>query len=228
MKKLYTFKEFILEYQKTTEYSFSQFCKLHESPQGDFENDGVFADEMLAKEMELDTLHQFRLSGFMKDIKPITNYGDKESKKFNVVIDSKKHEVYIGFINDGVFNVLGKMAYKDSLRPVDNSIIVTKIITHSEHRRDGLASAIYKSLMKEGYTIVSDSFQYKGAINLWKGFYDDSQEWKTLIDDTKIQVQIYDIALDKIIAKNVRTANDTDIWSKDTSLKNIRLVAFLK
>ena len=225
-----SFKEYIIKYQniqKEKQLSFSQFNKLiSESPQLD-PDEGVFADEMLAKEIGLDVLHQYSLSGHMQETKPIENVSDFESKKFNIVMDTKRHEVHIGFIHNGLFNVVGKMVYKESSKPRENSLIVSKIVVHSAHKRLRLASAIYKSLMADGYTLVSDYYQYKGAVNLWKGFYDDENEWKTLIDDTKIKVQVYDIAADKLLAKDVRTLKDEDIWSEDSSKRNIRLVAFI-
>lgn len=82
------------------------------------------------------------------------------------------------------------------------------LIREKYYRGLGLAECIYTSLVKSGYSIVSDSVQYDGARNLWRKL------------SKKFNVCVWDHYNKKIIKTNHKI-NNTDIenldkeWSED-------------
>lgn len=234
-KYLETFQErvanWLNEYHFNDNYIFTSFRQyLNESPQWD-KTDCTFGQEELQKMIgNHDYLDEFRWSG-VQDYRAIVNKGDKESNKF-IILTNDKSKVILGYCDDGMFKVLCKLTHKsDKTYPLIDTVVEVKTVnTHSKWRKKGFATAIYKSMMFEGTKIMSDAVQYKGAVKLWKSFFEssDGQEWKSMIDDKKIKVQLYDIITKNIVYKNisdVKELTDNDIWSYDSSKANLRLVA---
>ena len=230
-----TFQEkiafWINEYNFNENYTFTTFRQyLNESPQWD-NHDCTFGQEDLQKMLgNNDFLDQFRWSG-VQEYRAIVNKGDKDSNKF-IILTNDQSKVFLGHCDDGMFKVLCELNHKSNkIYPlIGNVIEVKKVNTHSKWRRKGFATAIYKSIMFEGTKIMSDAVQYKGAVKIWKSFFEsnEGQEWKSMIDDKKIKVQLYDIITKKIIYDNisdVKDLTDVDIWSFDSSKANLRLVA---
>ena len=212
---------------------FTEWCQdiVNETPE--FENtDCYFGDEELAKVMGIeDALEIFSLNGLMDRGILIENVFNNKSptSKLTIILEPNKKGVYIGTCHNGAFSVLGKMMYQDSTI-FNKALEVYKILVHSTKFEEGLATAIYQSLLYDGYTIVSDSYQYKGAKNLWKRLYNDQHIWKYMVKDKRIQVGVFDISLGKFVSKDAKNLQDTDIWSDvddktQVSKANIRLVA---
>jgi hypothetical protein len=217
---------------KNTGMAIPTFTKwLNENP--DYEDaDCYFGDEELAKLMGLDTaLEVFSLNGLMNRGTTLVNVFTKnpDVNKLMIIHEPNKKGIYIGGCYDGAFSVIGKMMYKDTtLFP--NALEVYKVIVHSSRFDEGIATALYQSILNAGFTIISDNYQYKGAKGLWKRLY-GNESWKYTINGNKIHVGIYDTFDHKWISKDARNIKDQDIWNDVTSggesKAHIRLVAQL-
>lgn len=93
-------------------------------------------------------------------------------------------------------------------------ITINTVHTTKEWQKQGISSALYKHIINDGYTIISDKIQYEGAVNLWKNF--------PFVPGTVTYV--YNIKEDKIISKYSSNTPDSQIWSDDESKQKIRLV----
>lgn len=210
--------------------SFSQY--LRESPQWE-RTDCTFGQEELQKMMgNEDFLEEFSWSG-VQDYRAIINKGDKGSNKFIILTDDKAR-TFLGHCDGGTFKVLSILTYSQpKIYPnIGNVTEVKTINTHSKWRNKRFGTAIYKSMIAEGTTIMSDAVQYKGAVKLWKDFYmaESSEEWKMMIDNNSIIVDLYDVIDKKVIFHNLRETKvpDNYIWSDDSSKHHLRLVAYIK
>lgn len=216
--------EFINDYKNFPFKLFGEYIK--ESPRWS-DSDCTFGQEELQKMLGNDSfLDQFSISG-IEDFRAVINKGDRESKNFIILTDDKS-KYMLGHCDDGMFKVLCLFTHKSSkkYKDIGEVIEVKTVNTHSKFRRRRFASAIYKSIISEGTTIMSDSMQYKGAVKLWKDFFKPDEEWKMMIDDKKIKVSLYDINTQKIVSNDVSKMHDNDIWDYD-SKDNLRLVAKL-
>lgn len=130
-------------------------------------------------------------------------------------IDDISKKERFGVISDVSFRHT-KLRTKQKQLQNKNIIEIDIVHTTRTWRNNGISSKLYKYLLDEGYTIMSDSIQYDGAVKLWQGF--------TTVPNTVIW--IYNKKEDKIISKYTEKTPYPSVWSDndDDSKANIRLV----
>jgi len=213
---------FINSYKDFPMKTFREF--LNEAPQY-VQDDCEFGQEKMQRLMgNTKSLDSFRWSG-VEDYRAVENKGDKESKEFTILTNDKSFYI-LGACYNGMFEVFAKLTFKRerNLKRVGSVIEVTGVNTHSDQRKRGFASSLYKSALNDGKTILSDAVQFKGAVKLWKDFVHKEDIWKTMIDDRKIKVSVYDIEKNKIIFNDITGVSDNEIWG-GIEMKHIRLIA---
>lgn len=149
MKKLLTFKEFI----------------LNESPiayNGDYKgNRTVFGD-----------ISKTVLDKYYKEITLIKAKNLKLDDVKVFIIDTETKAV-IGRFEDNTFIVLGELypsKYKDINKfGYKNVLQTSEVGVKKEYRGAGIGTSLYLSLINAGYTLISDYNQFDGARNLWRG-----------------------------------------------------------
>jgi hypothetical protein len=131
-----------------------------------------------------------------------------------------------------MFKILAEMTFRKpkTYKGLGTVTEVKTVNTHSKFRRKRFASAIYKSMLADGYILMSDAIQYKGAVKLWKDFINsyEGSEWKSLIDNKKIKVKLYDKVKSKVIYEDLTGIPDDEIWSFNNSKSEYRLIASSK
>ena len=129
-------------------------------------------------------------------------------------LDSIKEKERFGVVSSVFFRL--EKSFRSEQKHLKNKKVLKINTVHTADiwRRQGLASTLYKYFLDTGHIIMSDSMQYQGAVNLWKGF----------LTIPKTSVYIYDLVEDKFISKMSKNTDDRHIWSDDASKKRIRLV----
>lgn len=152
---------------------------------------------------------------------------DKFFKNFDLYMHKSKGYYCLGswYIEEQSgkkrFGIINDLSFEfDKLRTKQKQLINEKFIkintahTTMSWRGNGISTSLYAYILSKGFSIISDSVQYDGAVKLWKGF--------TTVPNSVIL--IYDIVEDKIISKFTDKTPRNSVWSDDYSKSRIRLV----
>jgi len=84
--------------------------------------------------------------------------------------------------------------YEKIKLPVQNQLQVSRVYTHPQHRANWLDGALYIVLVRYGFTIVSDLYQYAPGKGLWKSLARDSniRDYRVFIWDQRTRDWIRD------------------------------------
>lgn len=140
---------------------------------------------------------------------------------------SDKSQTYIMgfFAEDDRLSVVNETTLVETKYTSDTKLLKGKklvaidtVHTSLYWRGEGVSGSMYRYILDQGYTIISDSLQYEGAVNLWKGF----------LRMQDVVVYIYDIQEDVIISKASPNTPESHIWSTNSDKERIRLVLVKK
>jgi hypothetical protein len=99
---------------------------------------------------------------------------------------------------------------------IKNPLQVQLVYTATEFEHNGIASYLYATIIKNGYTIVSDEVQYLGGYKLWKKMANQAKLY-----DYKIRIWNKDNGYlkddnDQIIEYDSTNIDDSLIWKENT------------
>ena len=114
----------------------------------------------------------------LEEIHRVTKTSDKNVKIVSSLLDKKEHikdNIYkITEQGDYIYMIIeeDKMLSYLYLIPFSNDVfkkayVSKEIYVHEDHHNQGYATTLYKYIIKEGYTIVSDTEQTNDGIALW-------------------------------------------------------------
>lgn len=141
---------------------------------------------------------------------------------------AKKHVSCVAYIkafkpnsNEQVLQVISRIQFyyprpiSNLPKDIVNPLQVQKVYTIDAYRGDGIASFLYATLAKEGFTIVSDRVQYLGGKELWKHMAREAN-----LSDYSIHIwseetgYLKDNSSGEIIEYDIKNIDDAIIWKK--------------
>lgn len=169
------------------------------------------------------------LDGFTKSKRAMFDEYDYLEKfnKGEIFIHKKKNllVVAIPYIdevsNTDRYSIVAELSFShETFRSTTHEILkrrdvisINTVHVKETHRQLGIASVLYKILLKK-YNVMSDKLQYEKAALMWKNF----------ATETDNVIYIYDANKDEIISKMSTKTPDSHIWSEDTTKIHIRMV----
>lgn len=103
-----------------------------------------------------------------------------------------------------------------------NTIIISGVKTDIKMRYSGYASELYKILLKNGYSIMSDQTQYNGARKIYQKLH-DSEDYTVSLWDDENKKFIHDETLVLLHGEDDWDI-DADVWSWDNSKSQYKIV----
>ena len=180
---------------------------ISESPvgsRGDFEGNKVVVGNISKTVIEK----------YWKELKPTFSKGISIKDDIKVFFcDNRKSAIIGEWIEGGkTFQIISEL-YLSTYKDIDkfgykNVVQTSEVGTVKEYRGKGFATSLYLTLIENGFTLISDYYQFDGARNLWSG-----------LQGYGIKLDLFDEIEDALTKEHKIIHTDFDSmdkeWSKD-------------